>query len=526
MAVGAVCLSDMISNLVFLTRRAGRRCGRSFLLALVLLPMLVLRAGAPPDTDYHAQSLESARVLQQWYNGQGLWDTTGWWNAANCLEAIEHVIELTNGEHYLDVIRTTFDRNQNENFLNEFYDDEGWWALAWIRAFDLTGETRYLDMAKVIFADMVTGWDDHCGGGIWWKKDRKYKNAISNELFLLTAIRLHQRTPGDRGPGSFLDWAEREWAWFRQSGMINAQQLVNDGLNAQCENNRQTTWTYNQGVIIGGLVEMYRTTGQTNYLAQAIAIGDAAITTLVNSNGILQEPNERRGLRGADGPQFKGIFIRHFEELSEITGAAKYREFLVRNAESVWHNNRDTAGRFGGRWRGPVDSVDAARHSSAMRVITALAEPVLKTNPAAKPGTQSWLAASLPHEIGRLWGNTQWSAQPVNDPASGYLTKGPGVKDLAAGEHEVSFDLKVDNFNWDNATVAVISVVNLETGKVESERELKRSDFPNVLYQTFALRFTAAVGQRYDFRTFWYHSATAPQLTQHNVMLKPLPARN
>jgi predicted alpha-1,6-mannanase (GH76 family) len=509
-------------NLAICTGRTGFRWAMSLGLAIgVLWSSASSGSAATNAVDYRAQSLESARVLQEWYNARGQWDTTGWWNAANCLEAIAHVVELTNGEQYQDVFRRTFNRNRRDNFLNEFYDDEGWWALAWIRVYDLTGETRYLDMAKVIFADMLTGWDEHCGGGSWWKKDRKYKNAISNELFLLTAIRLHQRTPGDAGPGSYLNWAHREWAWFKQSGMINAQNLVNDGLNEQCENNRQTTWTYNQGVIIGGLVEMYRTTGDTNFLAQAIAIGDAAITTLVGDTGILQEPNERRGLRGADGPQFKGIFIRHLEELYETTGFPRYREFLVRNAESVWQNNRDEAGRFGGRWRGPVDSVDAARHSSAMRVITALAEPVLRADTNTAPLIRQWQAADLQHDVGRKIGLTQWSAHPVQDAKSGFLAKGANAVDLPAGEYAAGFVLKVDNFNRDQAAVAVISVVNLESGKVEAERELKRSDFPNGLYHTFKLRFQAAAGAQYDFRTFWHHAATAPELTQLGVTLQP-----
>ena len=483
-----------------------------------LAGVLVAQTAAPKSADFHAQSLASAETLQRWYNAHGQWDTTGWWNAANCLEAIEKVVELNNGTEYLDVIRHTFDRNFNENFLNEYYDDEGWWALAWIRAFDLTGEQRYLDMAKVIFADMVTGWDDHCGGGIWWKKDRKYKNAIANELFFLTAIRLHQRTPGDRGPGSYLDWAQRDWAWFKQSGMINAKNLVNDGLNERCENNRRTTWTYNQGVIIGGLVELYRTTGDTNLLAQAVAIGDAATTTLIGTNGILQEPNEVRGLRGADGPQFKGIFIRHLEELYETTGFARYREFLERNAASVWQNNRDEAGRFGGRWRGPVDSVDAARHSSAMRVISALAEPVLKSD--ADKSLVRWAAPDLQHELGRAVGRTQWSANPLDDRASGYLVTGAVTKTLPPGEHEVSFELMVDNFNWDHAPVAVISVRDADTQQIIVERELKRSDFPNVLYQVFTLRFTAVAGRSYECRTFWYRTESAPCLTQRQITVR------
>jgi len=477
-----------------------------------------------PEDDFYANSLTAAKTLQQWYNQNGLWDSTGWWNAANCLEAIESVVEATNGEQYGDVIQITFARNASKSFLNEFYDDEGWWALAWIRAFDLTGESRYLAMARTIFADMKDGWDDHCGGGIWWKKDRRYKNAIANELFLLSAVRLHQRTPGDAGPESYLDWAQREWAWFKKSGMINTQNLVNDGLNAACENNRRTTWTYNQGVLIGGLVELYRSGGDTNCLAQAVAIADAATTTLVDEGGVLREPNEARGLRGADVPQFKGIFIRHLAELYEVTGNPVYLEFLVRNAHAVWRNNRDDQNRFGGRWSGPVDAVDAARHSSAMRIITALAERPLPGTNITADGLHIWAAADLQHELGRRVGLQQWSANPVQDKASGYLAKGTGTTGLPRGEYEVGFELKVDNFNRDNSTVAMISVVNLESQKIEAEREVKRSDFPNVLYRTFSLRFAASPGQRYDFRTHWRYASTAPQLTQRSVTVRALPS--
>src|SRR5439155_8251488 len=144
--------------------------------------------------DFNANTEAAALILQQWYNGGGLYDTTGWWNAANCLEAVENVIVADNGGPYLSVLTNTFNRNSAGNFLNSYYDDEGWWANTWIRAFDLTGNTNFLGMAKTIFADMVTGWDTTnsvCPGGVWWNKTHTYKNAIPNALFLLTGIRLH-----------------------------------------------------------------------------------------------------------------------------------------------------------------------------------------------------------------------------------------------------------------------------------------------------------------------------------------------
>ena len=35
-----------------------------------------------------------------------------------------------------------------------YYDDEGWWALAWIAVYDVTRNQTYLNTAESIFEDM------------------------------------------------------------------------------------------------------------------------------------------------------------------------------------------------------------------------------------------------------------------------------------------------------------------------------------------------------------------------------------
>ena len=86
-------------------------------------------------------------------------------------------------------------------------------SLAWIDVYDLTQEQRYLPMAASIFADMANGWDSTCGGGIWWSKDRNYKNAIANELFLSVAAHLAARTSDPANRAQYLAWAHKEWDW-------------------------------------------------------------------------------------------------------------------------------------------------------------------------------------------------------------------------------------------------------------------------------------------------------------------------
>ena len=618
------------------------------------------RAQVLPEEDYHQHALIAAEALQQWYNPQGLWDTTGWWNAANCLDDLESVITEENGGPMLQVIPATYERNSGKHFLNDFYDDEGWWALAWLRAYDLTGDPRYLATAQTIFTDMTGGWDDHCGSGIWWKKDRHYKNAIANELFLLVAVRLNERTPGDKHPVDYLAWAQREWTWFQASGMINPRHLVNDGLNDQCENNHRTTWTYNQGVLIGGLTELYKVTGDPAYLAEASALAEASLAALTDAGGVLCEPREaERGLPGRDLPQFKGIFVRYLAGLYEVAGRPALRDFLVRNAQSVWQKDRDADNHFGGRWRGPVDTVDAARQSSALSLFTALAAPVTANcpfaagaggsqfnhqvgvaagalawkcdptnathagyllsgpflaslsagihtvhfrlsldalnssaaklvtldvrensagtilasrdvaateftevnraqdfavtftnaspgdplefrawwhNPPHAPaltltdvtvdGFQNWTAANLSHEVGRLDAYGNWSVNPWQDHLSGCLVRGPGAAHLPPGINAAQFELKLDHLSPDKSTVATISVVDLNTWQPVALRALSQRDFPTVLWQTFPLRFNVVAGHRYDFRTFWRHSLTAPWLTQRCVVVRCVVVRS
>lgn len=326
------------------------------------------------STDYRARAASAVRAQQRWYARRtGLWKSTGWWNAANALTALIGYMRATGDRSHDDVIGRTFTRarRRHEGFVNMFYDDNGWWGLAWVAAYDLTREDRYLDAARSIFARNLAGWDDTCGGGVWWNTRRTYKNAVTNELFLTLAARLHQRVPGDQ---ECREWALRSWDWLRGSGMIGPSGLVNDGITAECVNNGGTTWTYNQGVILGGLAALAEITGDHAYLRQGEVIADAVLRELTDASGVLAEPGEERGLNG-DQTQFKGIFVRHLREFSRRSDhAPAYRDFILANAEAVWQRARNHRDQFGARWSGPFDTADASRQSSALEVLTAAAD--------------------------------------------------------------------------------------------------------------------------------------------------------
>ncbi len=402
--------------------------------------------------DYRAYATACIERLQQWYDWKtGLWTSTGWWNSANCLEAVIDFARLTKTDNYNSVIVNTFTKNKQGQFLNHYYDDEQWWALTWLKAYDLLQDKEYLAMASTIFQDVCTGWDAVCGGGLWWNKDRAYKGAIANELFITLAARLYQRTHDVQ----YSTWASKAWQWFLQSGLLNANHLINDGLTTACQNNGQTTWTYNQGVILGGIVELY-TMNSTPSLAGASSIADAAISTLIDTNGILREPCEQttQGC-GQDGPQFKGIFMRNLSLLAHTIdedqlGAdifTRYQQFMFKNADRLWTNNRLPDNACGLHWSGPVDSTDAARQSAALDAFNAaLMVQERKT----------WVSTGQQQQASDTWQSTQKILQAAfgtQAPTSTGIYQSWEQEYMNGHNHGGPITLEFSTVNWSNQPI-------------------------------------------------------------------------
>ena len=365
--------------------RSLLRTSGSFLFALHLFCVsngfAPAQEAAPVSTTSRATFVEHTRAaataLTALYDRDtGLFRTTGWWNSANAVTALANATRVTGDQSFQWIFPATFEHapKRHAGFLNEFYDDEGWWALAWIDVYELApkapGAKQYLHTSQAIFEDMAGGWNDTCGGGIWWKKDRHYKNAIANELFLSVAARLAHHAHGKQR-ARYLDWADREWRWFSQSGMINADGLVNDGLDGACHNNGRTAWSYNQGVVLGGLAALNEVERRPDLLVAASRIANAALTHLTDTNHVLHDVCEPKC--GEDGVQFKGIFTRNLAVLQRSVPDERFVRFLESNADSAWSNARTADDRFNTVWSGPPVAGNAAAQTSALDLLASAA---------------------------------------------------------------------------------------------------------------------------------------------------------
>jgi predicted alpha-1,6-mannanase (GH76 family) len=350
------------------------RTGRpSRLLAVLLAGAVLIGCGAQAPSEEPAVD-----TLVGFYDlRSGVWPTTGWWNSANALTALTNYMVLSGDHRYVWVVENTFTKKKlaaRGDFINDFTDDTGWWALAWISAYDLTGDARYLQTAQRDVDFMWSNHDDVCGGGLWWTVNRKYKNAISNELFVQAAAELAHRL--GEGGQVYLERAVTVWDWFEASGMINEDLLVNDGLDAAtCRNNGDTTWTYNQGVLLGGLVALARGTGDDAYLERARELADASTTSeALHIDGVLTEPCEQSGC-DVNGPSFKGIYVRNLGELNRALDDHPYSDYLIDQASTAYENNRTQDNQYGLHWAGPIRNVSGATQQSAVDLLVA-AQPI------------------------------------------------------------------------------------------------------------------------------------------------------
>jgi predicted alpha-1,6-mannanase (GH76 family) len=307
--------------------------------------------------------------LQAWYNtSTGLFDRNDWWTSGNQLEAvIDYTRELGDMKYFGD-IDNTFEKNKGNNFDKwGFYDDDGWWAIVWIKAYDLTKQQKYLDMAKTIFKRMAGSWDTKCGGGIYWRNAKDKKNAIPNTLFMQAAAKLHIRTPGDSGANSFLDYAQRTWTWFKGSGLLQGNKLIFDTLsNLTACKGEGPVFTYNQGVAVGALVDLAASTGDASLLDEAGAIARATMS-LMQVNGILKEAP----CGGEVCTQFKGVFFRNLLTFYRVRPAKDLQTYMRRQSDQIWNVSRNAQNQFGYEWHLPFDGPSVMRQASALDALTA-----------------------------------------------------------------------------------------------------------------------------------------------------------
>lgn len=246
---------------------------------------------------------------------------------------------------------------------DRFYDDNSIVGLDLVEAYNLTGETRFLERAGRIVDFLKSGEDDIFGGALWWNESAKNqpgngnsnKPACANGYAVSFLLHYYEVCP-DSEKSEVLTFAKRIYGWLTENLRDPSDGCYWNDRGAD-GNINTTKWTYNTGVMISNGVRLFRITADQAYL-------DEAKESALGSYNYFVKPNPGAGLALAypdHDPWFTIKLVNAYIELEPYySTASSYVDTFEDFADFAWNNARQTNGLFYEDWtgQGPDSSRD------------------------------------------------------------------------------------------------------------------------------------------------------------------------
>ncbi|WP_461173871.1 glycosyl hydrolase [Arthrobacter sp. Z1-9] len=240
-------------------------------------------------------------------------------------------------------------------FVNNYYDDMAWLALAVLRLDQLAAETckpgrhRNAGVRKSLTLQFDAACTSDLGGGAFWSKKRDFKNTPATAPIAL----YYARTGHPEKAQSLLDWLDATLFDPDQGLYLDGARLGPDG-NAVID---RALYTYNQGPVLGAQLELG---GDANLSRAAEVVeGVARLLTVPVQHGPAAPGTvgaHRTALRcegTGDGGLFTGILCRYLAlvavdvRLPDRTRATAAR-LVFDTAGALWEGKRPAAPGGGG----------------------------------------------------------------------------------------------------------------------------------------------------------------------------------
>ncbi len=227
-------------------------------------------------------------------------------------------------------------------FVNSYYDDMAWLALATLRLDRLAEETRRPGRRRnaAVRQSLTLQFDAACtddlGGGTFWSKKRDFKNTPATAPVALFYARTGQQAKAQ----ALLDWLDATLFDPGQGLYLDGARLDPAGEVVV----ERAVYTYNQGPVLGALLELG---GEAN-LARAAVLVDAVqqlLTVPARGEGGDANRSVLRCEGTGDGGLFTGILCRYLAlaavdtRLPAATRATAAR-LVTDTAEAFWSGRR------------------------------------------------------------------------------------------------------------------------------------------------------------------------------------------
>jgi hypothetical protein len=239
-----------------------------------------------------------------------------------------------------------------------WFDDNGWWGLAFVNAYRATGNRRWLaDAQHALNYVAQAGWDA-ASGGIWWNTQHPFKAGAALGADTLLAVLLYQA-----GGSSYdLSQARRFLAWANTGGLGSQGLYVDSNLDPNPVD-------YIEGPMIAAQATLCRLTGSSTECALAERLKQTAL--------------DRFGYLLDFGPQYDAIYLQWMLDLYSLDHDPTLYRMAAQNARDAQQRARNAQGLYLLSWNGET-------------LPAAVAEPGMLQTQSATSSLFAWLAVYPP----------------------------------------------------------------------------------------------------------------------------------
>lgn len=211
---------------------------------------------------------------------------------------------------------------------DRFYDDNQWIGITAMDRYFRLQKKSDLQLGKLTYDYMMTGYDTVLTGGIYWQENKKTsKNTCSNGPGIILTLQLYKAT--NQKP--YLDTALMIYNWMNQK-LQSPDKLFYDNMNVTTQHIDRRTFTYNTGTMLQSNIYLYEVTGDKKYLNEAVSIADSSMKYFYGAKQF------------KDNYWFNAVLLRGYQHLLKYNADKKYIRAFQKCLDDVFVNGRNADG--------------------------------------------------------------------------------------------------------------------------------------------------------------------------------------